>query len=241
DLSAFACWLASFPGLSKVVEKAKRMIPPEARQAEDVDWAKTKAYSFGTGVIYLNLRGREPLGCVESTEYEEIRNTIIERLYTLHDPVGTPIVQQVWTRDELYPNASAGRAPDIFIEFTGQSHYVNFNGSLAPGDTLFPPGLHSSAHTREGLILASGPDIKCGEQIAPCRITDVVPTVLHMMDIPIPDDLDGQVIEEMFQGSLAFTDPGFQSSGGNAESGTEYSREEELQILERLKDLGYLT
>jgi predicted AlkP superfamily phosphohydrolase/phosphomutase len=38
---------------------------------QNIDWPRTRAYSYGNvGQIYLNLKGREPQGCVEPAELQ---------------------------------------------------------------------------------------------------------------------------------------------------------------------------
>jgi predicted AlkP superfamily phosphohydrolase/phosphomutase len=53
-------------------------------------------------------------------------------------------------------------------------------------------------HQKDGVFYACGPQIKAGIKGAPMEIYDVVPTVLRAMNQPLPDDLDGRVIEDIF-------------------------------------------
>jgi len=43
------------------------LLKPFFLSFEDVDWGRTKAYSMGStaGQIYINLKGREPMGMVQ--------------------------------------------------------------------------------------------------------------------------------------------------------------------------------
>lgn len=56
-------------------------------------------------------------------------------------------------------------------------------------------------HHKDGVLYACGPTIKAGVKGAPAEIYDLVPTVLRVMDLPQPDDLDGRVIEDLFEPS----------------------------------------
>lgn len=48
--------------------------------------------------------------------------------------------------------------------------------------------------------MACGPDIKRdGAKLAGLRIYDIAPTVLHMFGLPVPDDMDGRVLVEIFR------------------------------------------
>lgn len=54
-------------------------------------------------------------------------------------------------------------------------------------------------HQKDGVLYACGPGIKAGVKGAPAEIYDIVPTVLRVMGLPQPDNLDGRVIEELFE------------------------------------------
>ncbi|GAC1381241.1 MAG: hypothetical protein NVS4B7_18760 [Ktedonobacteraceae bacterium] len=53
-------------------------------------------------------------------------------------------------------------------------------------------------HQKDGVLYAYGPHIKAGVKGAAVEIYDVVPTVLRAMNLPLPNDLDGRVIEDIF-------------------------------------------
>ncbi len=56
-------------------------------------------------------------------------------------------------------------------------------------------------HQKDGVLYAYGPTIKAGVKGSPAEIYDFVPTVLHVMNLPQPDNLDGRVIEDIFEPS----------------------------------------
>ncbi len=56
-------------------------------------------------------------------------------------------------------------------------------------------------HQKDGVLYAYGPNIKAGVKGTPAEIYDLVPTILRMMNLTIPDDLDGRVIEDIFEPS----------------------------------------
>lgn len=56
-------------------------------------------------------------------------------------------------------------------------------------------------HQKDGVLYACGPTIKAGVKGAPTEIYDLVPTVLRVMNLPQPDDLEGRVIEDIFEPS----------------------------------------
>jgi hypothetical protein len=63
--------------------------------------------------------------------------------------------------------------------------------SLAGGPPL--PGSHADAPA--GLLLARGPSIRAGAVFGRAPATEVVPTLLHLLGLPIAGDLDGSIME----------------------------------------------
>lgn len=163
---------------------------------ENVDWAGTKAYSLG-GMIFINLKGRQPGGTVEpGKEYEEVRDKIIEGLSKVVDPeTGKPAGFTALRREDIYCGQYVNLAPDIVV--LAEKHFLRSErGSLWARYHRAVSGNHA----RQGVFMACGPDIKRdGAKLAGLRIYDIAPTVLHMFGLPVPDDMDGRVLVEIFR------------------------------------------
>ena len=164
------------------------------------DWCNTKAYlsqrNYGTG-ISINLKGREKEGIVEpGEEYEKLRNYIIRELYNLRDPeTGEKVIEKALKREEVYSGPYLNNAPDILV-LTKDQEYIS--DSSPYGDIFSRNTNEIHTHKMNGIFIAYGPDIKRG-QIKGARIIDIAPTILHMMDIPVPEDMDGRVLKEIFK------------------------------------------
>jgi len=59
-------------------------------------------------------------------------------------------------------------------------------------------------HRLNGIFLAYGPGIKKGYKIEGAKIYDIAPTILHIFDLPIPNDMDGRVLMEIFEPDSEF-------------------------------------
>ncbi len=83
----------------------------------DVDWSNTTAYSIGyIGEVHLNVQGREPQGIVQpGAEYERVRDDLIRDLKSLTLPDGSPLIDQIWKKEEIYSGAHLTDAPDILF------------------------------------------------------------------------------------------------------------------------------
>ncbi len=212
----------------------------------DVDWSKSRAYSFGRhlGSIYVNLKGREPHGIVEpGEEYERVREKIIDLTKSFVDPRdGHSLIGHVARREDLYTGPHLKEAPDLTL-FPAQETDIFFGlsdfGSNHTVDTVYR---YSGMHRDHGLLIMHGRDIRPATQIDEAVIWDVAPTILYAMGLPIPRDMDGQVLQAAFENydadRLVFSDDGSPSRETATDTG--YTREGEKEIIKRLEALGYL-
>lgn len=212
----------------------------------DVDWTRTKAYSLGGNMtgIYVNLRGREPEGCVDpGAQYESVRDEIANRLVTLRDEeTGIPVATRIYRREELYTGPYLDRAPDIVFE-THDQRYVGFGGQeFTSNEPLAPSHLFNGCHRREGMVMLTGHPIRSGARLKSHDIIDVAPTILHLLGYPAPADMDGRVMTEaLTEEHLA--QHAVTVAAGAVEAADEtsgLSPTEEAEITERLRGLGYL-
>ncbi|NPV51058.1 MAG: hypothetical protein HPY60_07695 [Candidatus Methanofastidiosum sp.] len=93
----------------------------------------------------------------------------------------------------ITPNKKAfGLKPDIIIE-----------SNKLISTSLFKKNERekfiSYTHDVKGIFLSSGPEIKNNQMIEDVKIYDITPTILHILDIPIPSDMDGRVLTEIFE------------------------------------------
>lgn len=139
-----------------------------------IDWQNTVAYATGqaTGGIYIN----------EKEQYDSVRNTIIEELGLLG--------YRTFKREDVINGEYAYLAPDIYIELGSSEYYP----------LAFETKHHalSGSHTSKGIFMAYGENIGRGK-IENASIYDVVPTVLYLLGIPIPSDIDGKPLKEVFE------------------------------------------
>ncbi|NVM20234.1 MAG: alkaline phosphatase family protein [Desulfobacterales bacterium] len=219
----------------------------------DIEWEQTRAYGFGMyGNIYINLKGREPKGIVaQGKEYEDLRHQIIERLSRLSDPnTGEKIIEKVYRREELYQGPQLEDAPDLLIGWKDYAYYTSVTLGKEKGP-IFGPHMnidcseykHVGTHRLNGIFMAMGDIIKKGAEISGAGICDVAPTILYMLGQPIPEDMDGKVLTEIFDENFQRSNsPRYErpSSAANASEVVSYSDGESRKIAERLKGLGYL-
>jgi len=262
---------SSRPKIVKNLAKAyKRYISPEMRKrirtwldkrfdrlraavesqmfVSGVDWSKTQAYSLGAcGNIYVNLQGREPSGVVPQSAYEQLRNKIIDHLYTLADQeTGQKLVRIAHRREDLYQGSYLENAPDIVIEWSDYRYWGRGRFDINSPSVLEARHHHdfselpvTGTHRPEGIFLVYGAGVHHGKEIEGAHITDVAPTILYLLNQPIPREMDGHLLTTV----LSQLPEHIQYTGAEIESQKEqyrYTPEDQQYIEDRLKDLGYL-
>jgi len=208
---------------------------------DDVDWSRTMAYSIGhVGQIYINLKGREPQGIVEPGQaYQAVRQRVVEALNDLQHPqTGQPLVERTIPGDEVARGPYALRGPDLHVVFDGY-RAIAFP-LFATDSRLVTRQIRgdSGSHRLHGLFIAHGSGIRSGQTVEGARISDLAPTILHLMGLPVPDDMDGQVLTS----ALSLTRPVEYESVAEAQAEDEagLSADESAEVEERLRSLGYL-
>jgi len=217
----------------------------------DVDWARTQAFSIGNfGQIYINTKGSRPRGAVEpGAEYQAVRDKIIEQALGLRDPAsGDAVIRAAYKREELYHGARLSNAPDIILH-TDRSKYVSFGHADFGSNQLVEPSIGQTGHhTMDGIVILRGAGIPAGTQITGANIIDIAPTVLALMSLPIPSEMDGKVLfgvetRASGQGDRPRNSPPAgetRASGQGSGDENPYSEEDEEQVMERLRQLGYV-
>ncbi|MEW6003268.1 MAG: alkaline phosphatase family protein, partial [Nitrospirota bacterium] len=152
-----------------------------------IDWIRTKAYlknHWGIGIINA-----------KDLEYETLRENIIRKLKLLEDKNGKRIIKEAWKREDLFHGPYLNQVPDI-VFLTSEEYAAGALPSFKITGRLnkdsyeitegrFFRGDHEGAI--EAILMAHGPDIKKGFCIGRARIMDIMPTILHMLGVDLPD------------------------------------------------------
>lgn len=211
----------------------------------DVDWSRSVAFSKGNyGQIYVNLKGREPDGVVAEEDYESVRAAIIGRLRALNDPLtGEGWVGQVFRREDIYNGPLVGDAPDIAFLPVDMRHLPLGNADFTSNKFMVDAFGISGCHRMNGVMIARGDAIRPGFSFDAASIYDIAPTLLYLMDQDVPDDMDGRVLFEAISDEYLTANPVRLSAQGASErqsSEMKFSPEENAEVIERLKQLGYI-
>jgi predicted AlkP superfamily phosphohydrolase/phosphomutase len=83
---------------------------------EGIDWSRTRAYTFGLGGLYLNLRGREAQGIVDPRDADALKAELIARLSGLQDEE-TVAIRTVYAASAIYRGPYIDAAPDMIVGY----------------------------------------------------------------------------------------------------------------------------
>ena len=164
---------------------------------QNVDWSRTRAYALGLGSIYVNLVGREQHGIVlPGAEYEEVRAKIKQGLEALVDPVTKDHpVSRVWTREEMYTGFDADLIPDLRAG-NSLNYRVSWQTSLGG---VPPDVLEDNLKAWSGDHCSNDPSLVRGILFSSRKLdrsdptmVDIAPTVLHVLGLTIPAEMDGK-------------------------------------------------
>lgn len=190
-----------------------------------INWKKTLAFPYmEPPFIWINLKERELNGLVPKSEYEIIRDRVIETLYKIRDPQTNESIIQLAVKKEEAINLglNGDRVGDI-IYFL-KPPYGIFDGNLGvlnaseltkklldkplayDAKTFFGAHAYYLPNTKFGnftvkapLIIA-GPDIQNGIELKKTvDLTDIAPTLAHLLEIPKPKNAEGKILYDLMK------------------------------------------
>ena len=210
---------------------------------KNIDWDKTKAVmmSMAGKSIRLNVRNRDPLGAVNADEVVGLIENLKSDLLNLRDPnTGEKVITKVWRGTEAYSGEYAIYAPDLILETApGYSFHHGFSDAIIKESTQHGR-IRSGDHEQFGTFILSGAGVKNGK-IDSAKITDIAPTILHILGLPVSKAMDGKFLSECFEKNWLDEHPlNIVEEAEWAADISSTSDEEEKQITEQLKALGYL-
>lgn len=225
----------TFPSLEKIFVRlaeffsrvtGENLMPSLEELFGSVDWDLSKMFAYALSTS--NFAG---LWLLKNDV------DIIEGLKELEDPEdGKKVVRRMFRKEEIYRGPALSNLPDIVAELN--------EGYLATSEIgpLIFCRTKTFAHRRYGTFIAYGDAFKEKMLINEAKIVDVTPTILHMMNAPIPEDVDGKVLKDIFRSDSVFAKRKTKRRKPLRRKGENIilSKEDEESIKKRLRSLGYL-
>jgi len=163
----------------------------------EVDWEKTTAWGAGGyyARVFLNVEGREPQGKIPAQDYEKVRDQVKEMIEAIPDDQGKPMGSVVFKPEELYREVR-NVPPDLMVYFGdlrwravgsfGLPDLYTFENDIGPDD---------ANHDQHGVFILWDPRRNHGGRtVEGLQLMDMAPTVLDLMGVPVPPDMQGKVV-----------------------------------------------
>ena len=180
-----------------------------------VDFERTQAFAYGTfGNIVINVQGRERHGIVAPGRRVRgrARRDREARCASCAIPAsGRQIVAAVHRREELFSGPHIERVPDLVVEFVdyewlGKGNLKSRTESI--WDKVEIAGTNAAyvgSHRHEGIVALAGPSAAPGGLFA--SIEDIAPTIQYLLGEPIPESMEGQLIDAAIDPALLESRP----------------------------------
>lgn len=162
-----------------------------------VDMTRTKAIQQRSPYIYVNLKDRDPDGIVNQVDYEKVREQIIDTLYSYRDPeTGRSPFSLVFRKED----ARILGLWDSFGRDIGDIVYALYPEFDHEHGRQLPSACLGGQDMRSFLAFA-GSGVRQGALIERnAWLVDLVPTVAVALGWPMPADVDGAVLYQVFSG-----------------------------------------
>jgi len=169
--------------------------------ADAIDWPRSRAVSEaepGSSWLRLNLVGREPSGIVDPADRDALVAEITAELERLTDPdTGNPAVAEVVPAAEIAPGPLTEQIPDLLVRWAPGKRLRSVHHPSAGTITDRGGPYARTEHNGDGFLVAAGPGISAAgapEGVVPNEV-DIAPTVLQLFGSPVPQDMQGSVLE----------------------------------------------
>jgi predicted AlkP superfamily phosphohydrolase/phosphomutase len=177
------------------------------RLYSNVEWSKSRVFAppYGRN-IYINLQGRQPKGIVSPEDYDSLCEQVRQILLNLTDPAtGKPLVREVYRHEDLYHGPYTDGDGDLFIKWDYNLRHDSVCYMSEGRPIIFhnpkPKGVRkwlTGSHRPDGIFIAYGEGIKRKLDAPGAHIYDIFPTIFYLQNLPIPSDMDGRVLTNIF-------------------------------------------
>ncbi len=155
---------------------------------DSIDLTQTKALGLSNGKIYVNSSSAE--------ERDEIASRIRSGLQGLTDPLsGKALASTLLSREEVWADPEA-KGPDLYLIVDNYRYGVA--SKIVRGRLWETPADVAGGHREDGIVLFKGPGVKKGAGLENAYIWDLAPTILHLLDVPVPGQMSARVLDEGF-------------------------------------------
>ncbi|MFX0135405.1 MAG: alkaline phosphatase family protein [Candidatus Hodarchaeota archaeon] len=146
--------------------------------------------------IYINTKELFKKG-LNQEEVQKIQESLINILINIKNSKKGHIFEKIYSREELFKGPYTRKIPHLIL--LPKKGYWIHNGMA---EEIISKKSHVD-HSRVGIFIAYGRNIKNKDYRMEVSILDIAPTILHYLKLPIPQDTEGKVLINIFkEGSI---------------------------------------
>ena len=143
------------------------------------------------------------LGSIYFDGPERELRELIGFLMAVEDEEGMRVFERFYLKDELYWGPELHKAPDLVLVpragYEIKSRLADRFEDVRPvKGVIYKTGTHMSLRALDGFLAIYGPGVREGSRVDAC-LYDIAPTVLHVLGLPVVEDMDGEVLIRAFE------------------------------------------
>jgi predicted AlkP superfamily phosphohydrolase/phosphomutase len=141
------------------------------------------------------------------------------------------------------PEDALGVAPDMIVKGSYPGYFIEGADTRIHGREIVRETSNRVRwfHDQEGMYLMWGNQIRSGLDGGERGIEDITPTILYLLDLPLAENFDGKVMEEIIRPEVASSKPRYYIDDYLEQMAVrDYTFEERESLEEKLRTLGYV-
>ncbi|RBI60711.1 hypothetical protein DMJ13_17265 [halophilic archaeon] len=166
---------------------------------DDIDWSTTSAFTVaGDGQIFINEK------VISGREYDSFRDKLRNDLLSMTNPKRSEkILEDVLYGEDVYKGSFTETRPDL-VCIPKPTYRLKFPQTMKTNQFIVKPQKwfsHTSEAEMDGIFYMCGSNVatKSGVEV---NLTDFAPTILQLLNVPIPKEMDGEVRSEFFSSTM---------------------------------------
>lgn len=152
-----------------------------------INFEKSKIIPLEGQILYINPKLFE-----NENDRAKFISKIIRELSEIKRPDGEPLIKQIYDGKKFYSNDSA---PDIII--LPNNVYLYTMPLISELWTIPPENKWTGMHDLYGVFIAYGRYIKENHKLENLKLTNVMPIIHHLLDIPTAKDVNEDILREI--------------------------------------------
>jgi len=166
--------------IQKMPKSVSRAIPTKNQAREDIDWSNTSAWLSSPGGQGIIINPDK-----EKKDYDQIKESLSKTLGEVVSQDDGPVLKAALPRGKVYWGPHVDSGPDIVLALSD---------GWRVSESMAKPIMEKSDegwHHRDGIFIGNGSFSKNGDLSSKALIWDITPTIMDLLDIPVPHYMDG--------------------------------------------------